>query len=565
MNTNPMLFLDGYKTDHRSQYPEGTQFVYSNLTARATRMKVDKTVFFGLQGFIKEFLIEEFNKNFFNRPKQEVLNKYKRRLTNYGSSITVDHIADLHDLGYLPIEIKALPEGSRVPLKVPYLTIVNTHEKFFWITNYLETLISSELWKPITSATTAYEFRKLADNYALETTGNTEGVQWQCHDFSMRGMSGVHDACVSGAGHLLSFTGTDTIPAIDYLEQYYNADSDKELIGASVPATEHSVMSLSTAVDSEFDTFKRLITETYPNGIVSIVSDTFDFWQVVTEFLPKLKSEIEARDGKCVIRPDSNDPVDILCGFNSDIEDFSDVRKEDLDKEVADYLLELVGEETPHGEHGDVERSELIKYNGEYLVAKIHNISWNRHDKQYYYIDMWEKPKITYTKPDNIHEIKGLIECLWDTFGGHINQQGYKVLSPKIGAIYGDSITLERANQIFEKLKQKGFASTNVVLGIGSYTYQYVTRDTHAMAVKATWGQVKDKPYNIFKDPKTDNGTKKSAKGLLKVERRGRDYYLEDQVTPQEEKQGSLRTVFLNGKMVEETSLSQIRNRLLNK
>lgn len=519
MNTNPMLFLDGYKTDHRSQYPEGTQFVYSNLTARATRMKVDKTVFFGLQGFIKEFLIEEFNKNFFNKPKQEVLNQYKRRLTNYGSSITVDHIADLHDLGYLPIEIKALPEGSRVPLKVPYLTIVNTHEKFFWITNYLETLISSELWKPITSATTAYEFRKLADKYALETTGNTEGVQWQCHDFSMRGMSGVHDACVSGAGHLLSFTGTDTIPAIDYLEQYYNADSDKELIGASVPATEHSVMSLSTAVDSEFDTFKRLITETYPNGIVSIVSDTFDFWQVVTEFLPKLKSEIEARDGKCVIRPDSNDPVDILCGATD-----------------GGYFVK----------------------DGKVYQEYEH---WSRDNGGF----ETSTTKIKVVVDRTVHETKGLIECLWDTFGGHINQQGYKVLSPKIGAIYGDSITLERANQIFEKLKQKGFASTNVVLGIGSYTYQYVTRDTHAMAVKATWGQVKDKPYNIFKDPKTDNGTKKSAKGLLKVERRGRDYYLEDQVTPQEEKQGSLRTVFLNGKMVEETSLSQIRNRLLNK
>src|SRR5690606_3285764 len=138
-------------------------------------------------------------------------------------------------------------------------------------------------------------------------------VDWQGHDFSMRGMAGLEAAELSGAGHLLSFTGTDTIPAIDFMEKYYNANSDNELIGGSVAATEHSVMSMGQN-NAEQDTFERLITEVYPSGIVSIVSDTWDLWKVLTEYLPNLKDKVMARDGKVVIRPDSGDPVDIICG-----------------------------------------------------------------------------------------------------------------------------------------------------------------------------------------------------------------------------------------------------------
>lgn len=277
MKTIPILLKDGYKVGHKFQYPEGTTLVYSNLTPRKSYDgEADGIIFFGLQYFIKEYLQQQFDENFFKQPKQKVIDHYKRRIDNYlgKDSITYDHIEKLHDLGYLPVEIKAMPEGSFVPMRVPVLTIKNTKPEFFWLTNMLETLMSAILWKPSTSATTSFRYLKQFTEYAKETVGNDTGfVTWQGHDFSFRGMSGVEDAVISGAGHLLSFTGTDTIPAIDFLESYYGANCEKELIGGSVPATEHSVMCMGTK-DSEIETFKRLITKTYPNGIVSIVSDT---------------------------------------------------------------------------------------------------------------------------------------------------------------------------------------------------------------------------------------------------------------------------------------------------
>jgi len=487
MTTSPILLKDGYKVGHKFQYPPGTTLVYSNLTPRKSRSaEMDEIVFFGLQYFISEYLIRQFNEEFFQRPKEEVLRTYARRMDNYlgKDSITYHHIAELHDLGYLPLEIKAIPEGSLVPMRVPVFTIKNTLPAFFWLTNMLETVLSAVLWKPSTSATTAFEYLRNFTRYARETVGeDTSFIPWQGHDFSFRGMSGIEDAVMSGAGHLLSFSGTDTIPAIDFLEQYYHADCEKELIGGSVPATEHSVMCMGTQGD-EMKTFERLITEVYPGGIVSIVSDTWDFWQVITEFLPRLKDRILVRNGKVVIRPDSGDPVKIIVGDAS--------------------------------------------------------------------------------APVGSPEYKGAIECMWETFGGTITPKGYKLLDSHIGLIYGDSITMERQLAILEGLKQKGFASYNVVLGIGSYTYEYVTRDTFGFAMKATYGEVNGVGRDIFKDPKTDDGTKRSAKGLMQVVRDARTGKLmaKDQCTWDEERRGELKPVFRDGKLLVDWTLAEIRERV---
>ncbi|PIL49930.1 nicotinate phosphoribosyltransferase, partial [Acinetobacter baumannii] len=228
----------------------------------------------------------------------------------------VDHIEALHDLGYLPLRIKALPEGSRVNMRVPVLTVINTDPRFFWLTNYIETVLSAELWKSCTTATIAYEYKRLLTQYAVKTGAPLDFIPVQGHDFSSRGMSGIYDAAQSGVGHLTSFIGTDSVASIDYAEEYYNATG---VIGVSVPATEHSVMCMGTE-DSELETFKRLICELYPSGVVSIVSDTWDFWRVITEFTVALKPEILARQpnalglAKLVFRPDSGDPVKIICG-----------------------------------------------------------------------------------------------------------------------------------------------------------------------------------------------------------------------------------------------------------
>lgn len=472
----PIAYTDFYKTDHRRQYPPKTEFVYSNLTPRGSRLKgVEAVVVFGIQYFIKEYLIKRFNDGFFHIPKNEAITKYKRRLDNAlgKDTVSMEHIGALWDVGYIPVEIKALEEGSLCPMRVPVLTIQNTAPMFFWVTNFLETLLAATLWGPITSATIAHTYRKILDDYAAKTSDIPEFVDWQGHDFSMRGMMGIEASCMSGAGHLLSFTGTDTIPAIDFLEEYYGADSDKELIGGSVPATEHSVMSVGGIVD-EVGTFKRLITEIYPSGIVSIVSDTWDFWKVMNEYLPALKDEIMQRDGKVVIRPDSGNPVHIICGG--------------------------VG-------------------------------------------------------------LKGAIEKLWDTFGGTVNSKGYKQLDPHVGLIYGDSITLDRCETICLELAKKGFASTNIVLGIGSYTYQYNTRDTFGFAVKATYAVVDGKPMNIWKDPKTDDGLKKSAKGLLCVDESGK---LLEEVSEEKANTGLLKTVFKDGHLTKESNLADIRSCIRN-
>lgn len=490
LKINPLTACDFYKTGHRVQYPEGTEYVYSNFTPRSTvranllEERYDgKIVFFGLQGFIKWFLIDTWNREFFGRDKQIVVGEYKRRLDNSlgKDSVAVDHIEALWDLGYLPLVIKALPEGSRVNVRVPMFTIANTDPKFFWLVNYLESVISAEVWKACTTATIAYEYRKLFDEFAEKTGSPKEFTIWQGHDFSMRGLSGIADASTSAAGHLLSFAGTDGILAIDYLENYYYANSDLELVGGSVPATEHSVMSMGLK-ESEIDTFKRLITKVYPSGIVSIVSDTWDFWQVISDYANKLKPIILKRDGKIVFRPDSGDPVKIVCG-------------------------------DPDAEKGSL-------------------------------------------------EYKGAIEVLWEIFGGTVTNEGYKLLDSHVGLIYGDSITLARANAIMHQLEAKGFASGNVVLGIGSYTYQYVTRDTFGFAMKATYGVVNGEGREIFKDPKTDTSGKKSARGLLRVEREKGDFILHDQQSEEGEKSGVLRVVFENGTAKNLTSLSEIRKTL---
>ncbi len=488
----PLNCIDFYKAGHRQQYPEGTELVVSNFTPRSGKHSnvenKEGIIFFGLQYFIQDFLIETWQKGFFNLPKEDVVAWYKKRMdTSLGmDAIPVDHIEALHDLQYLPIEIKAVPEGTFVPVGIPCMTIHNTLPSFFWLTNYLETILSSYMWLPCTSATTAYGYRKLLEHHADITGAPKEFIDFQGHDFSFRGMSSLQSAVVSGASHLLSFKGTDTVPAIDFMERYYAADCTKELIGCSVPATEHSVMCMDGET-GELETFRRLITKIYPKGIVSIVSDTWDFWQVLGEYSKILKDEIMARDGKVVFRPDSGNPADIICGTERDIMD------------------QALPERTP--------------------------------------------------------EEKGAVELLWEIFDGTVNEKGYKVLDQHVGLIYGDSITYQIAQEILTRLEKKGFASNNIVFGIGSYTYQFTTRDTWGWAVKATYGVVNGEARNIYKKPKTDNGAKNSAKGLLLVTK---DKKLKQEVSWEEfnSPDNLLQTVVKDNNWLGKDSLEAIRKRV---
>lgn len=509
---NPLFLTDGYKTGHHQQYPKGTTLVYSNFTPRSNKYApkgCDQLVSFGQQMVMVQ-IHEAFQNEFFSKPKEEVCGEMKRELSMYlGTDYDVTHFEELHDLGYLPIHVKGIEEGTLVPIKVPVLTIYNTHPKFYWVTNYLETILSNLLWKPMTSATIAHTYRKVLTKWQ-EKTDTEKGwfIDWQGHDFSMRGMDSVEAVISSGLGHLTSFSGSDSLPTIYGARKFYGEQGP---VCGSVNATEHSVMCAGGA-DDEVGTFRRLL-ETYPTGILSVVSDTWDLWKVCTEHVKTLKEEILSRDGKLVIRPDSGDPVEILCG-----------------------------------------------------VPSIHT----KH----------------LTLPKNSPELKGVIELLWDVFGGTVNEQGYKVLDSHIGAIYGDSITIDRADEICARLESKGFASTNVVLGIGSFTYQFNTRDTFGFAMKATYVEIKTEPYDgmvgrhivteqfgeyenyyvesreIFKDPITDDGTKKSATGLLCVEEIDGKIGLYDKVGWATEDTGLLQTIYKDGEFQNITTLTEIRERL---
>ncbi len=481
---NALLLTDGYKTGHHQQYPKGTEEVYSNWTPRSNKYApkgCDKVVSFGQQ-YVFKWLDAYFQDHFFSRPKDEVCQQIKEELSMYlGTDYNVSHFESLHDLGYLPIRVKSLPEGVEIPIRVPMVTVVNTKPEFYWVTNFLETILSTMLWLPMTSASIALCYKRIFKKWALATDEeNLEFINFQGHDFSMRGMGGLQSAVSSGMGHSTVFMGSDTLPAIHGLREYYNA---KDFVIGSVNATEHSVMCAGTK-DDEIGTFRELM-ETYPSGILSVVSDTWDLWKVLTEYLPVLKNEILSREGKLVIRPDSGDPVDIICGENRS-----------LDGETA--------------------------------------------------------------------QEKGVVELLWDTFGGTINAQGFKVLDGHIGAIYGDSITTERAENICQRLHDKGFSSTNVVLGIGSFTYQYNTRDTFGFAMKATSVVVNGERREIFKDPITDDGVKKSAKGLVRVDQVNGEYVLVDQVSEIEEREGALKTIYEDGQFYNTINLEEIRSSIDN-
>lgn len=494
MKQNPLLMIDGYKSSHHKMYPQGTTMVYSNFTPRSVKLMDENAkdiVVFGQQ-YVMKYLHELFQNNFFNEDKELVITHAKHYLSSYlNSEYDVTHFEKLWDLGYLPIKVKALEEGVVIHEKIPTLTIYNTHPDFYWLPNFLETIISSLIWKPLHSASIAFAFKKIFMKYAKETDKDNIGfVNFQGHDFSFRGMQHPESAISSGLGFLTSFMGTDTVPTLAAAEYYYNTTD----AGFSVPASEHSVM-CAYGKEDELAAFKRIL-EVYPTGIVSVVSDSFDLWQVCTTYLKELKDIVMARDGKLVIRPDSGDPVDIICGLNTRV-------------------------------------------------------------------------PIEYFQNTNTPDVKGVIELLWDIFGGTVNEQGYKVLDPHIGAILGDGVNLQRANEICKRLKAKGFATTNMVYGIGSYSMGYATRDNQGGAVKSTYVEVNGEGREIFKDPITDDGLKKSARGLIKVESEEvipgiKTYKLIDKCSWDEENTGELKVIYENGQFYNQTTLTEIRERINN-
>lgn len=485
-NTNPMLLIDFYKAVHSDMLPKKIEKSVSYFTPRMSRIKMwDKVVMFGLQAFIKTYLIEYFNKEFFEKTIEEAVGEYNRVLNAAlgKNAFKSEKIEKLHRLGYLPIEIKALPEGTKVPMHVPMFEISNTHPDFAWLPQALESLISAEMWHPMLSATVGATYREIVNKYYDISVDNNIPRAKALGDFSFRGQECLQSAVKSSAGWCLSFLNTATVPVIPFLEQMYNCDCEKEEVALGAVSTEHSVMCSNYAVDGdEITLLRRLLTEIYPDTSFSAVLDSYDYWNVIDEVLPKLKKEILEHNGCMLMRGDSGDCVEVV------------------------------------------------------------------------------------TKT---------VFKLWDIFGGTVNTKGYKVLNPHVKAIYGDSITIQRCEEIYKILIEHRFACSNVALGVGSFSMQCVeedgelkpfTRDTFSSCIKATYCEVDGTPIPIFKNPK-DGGFKKSQKGLCYVyaEKDGtlafRDGYTKENI-PKEK--NLLETVFKNGKLIEEQSLEDIRNLLNN-
>lgn len=483
--TNPMLLCDFYKAVHAEMLPHGMTKSVSYFTPRMSRVdRWQEVVMFGLQGFIKTYLIDYFNENFFHRTLPDVLHEYTRIMdyTLGAGTYSYQKIEDLYNLGYLPIEIVSLPEGTLVPMHVPMFGITNTHPNFAWLPQALESLISAEMWHPMIAATVGYTYRQIVNKYYDLTCDESIPKAKALGSFDFRGEECLQSAVKAGAGWCLSFLNTATVPTIPYLEQMYNCDCEKEPVAYGSPSTEHAVMCSNYAVDGdEITLLRRLLTEIYPNTSFSAVLDSYDYWNVIDNILPQLKQEILNHNGCMLMRGDSGDCVEVV------------------------------------------------------------------------------------TKT---------VFKLWEQFGGHINSKGYKVLDPHIKAIYGDSITIQRCEKIYQILMENGFACSNVALGVGSFSFQCIeedgilkvfTRDTFSSCIKATYCEINGRPTPIFKNPK-DGGFKKSQKGCCVVAagHEGKLFYVDGRTWEEAIRDSSnlLRPIFRDGELFEEQSLQEIRARL---
>ena len=488
-----LYLTDGYKIGHGKMLAPGTTKLYGTWIPRSVKHapKGIKKIVSAGQQLTWKYIHDEFQENFFNQPEENAF-QFVQDMSNYlGLPFDGTQFIELHRLGYLPIKVKTLPEGIETLPNVPHQTFINTVDGFAWLTLYLETIISSLSWKTSTAATIALKYLRTATEWVNKTDpAQSFLIPFLCHDFSARGLDSMLSV---GLGHAFSFMGSDTLIVIPGSRYYYGVGPDEHPI-ASVNASEHSVSTTKIFTCGE----KQMLIDwmnTFNEGILSVVMDTFDITRVAKPgeggYCFDLKEQITNRNGKLVIRPDSGDPVEIICG------------------------------------HG---RTEL-----------------NDAEKRAFYPEFYTK---------------GLIECLWDIFGGTVNEQGYKVLDPHIGAIYGDSITTDRQLEIYQRLAAKGFAATNIVLGVGSFTYQYNTRDTFGFAAKGAWFENGGIEYNIYKDPVSDDGTKKSLKGLCSVVLNNGEYEVLTECTHEQESQGELHTIYENGTFYNQVTLSKIRSRI---
>jgi nicotinamide phosphoribosyltransferase len=299
-NHNIVLNSDSYKYSQFSQYPPNTEYIYSYIESRGGTY--DATVFFGLQAFIKEYLVGPV-------VTMDMIDEAEALITAHGEPFNREgweYIVREHG-GNLPVIIKAVPEGTVVGVKNVLATIENTDPACYWLTSFLETALLRAIWYPTTVATNSYENKKLILEY-LEKTGDPTSIDFKLHDFGARGVSSLESAGIGGAAHLVNFQGTDTVEALLFARRYYNAD----MAGFSVPAMEHSTVT-SWGREGEVDSYRNMVkVNGKPGGIVSVVSDSYDIFAACEKWGTELKQDVLDSGATLVVRPDSGDPADVV-------------------------------------------------------------------------------------------------------------------------------------------------------------------------------------------------------------------------------------------------------------
>ena len=570
MKMNPFLLTDFYKLTHILQYRPELRELVSYLTPRGSRLKgVNKVVFFGLSAYVHSYIVQNFRENFFRRNFEYCECEIREVLelglgyTDEMIDKTIEHFKALHDLGYLPVEINAVPEGTLVPMGVPCLEIKSTNPDFFWVGQALEASLSAAIWHPMVSATIAREYRKIARGAFSATVENGIDERTAMCDFSMRGQESNESAVNASVAWLTSMWNSSTVAARKHIKDVYGIakspvnpvtkehrpqftwgvrDKMKNTIVRGLTSTEHSVMTSHACLDGgdEIPTFKYLF-DLYKNVSFAAVCDSYDFWNVLTNILPNnFRQEIDERGKRGVfigVRHDSAEPVDALCGTVHQINNNGILKMGQVPSYMVDgyeqlYTINITLEEMERLKK--LNAIEKISINNDEFDDEVFEIctfsgAFNRHVTDDGREVAWATVKRLYHS--RTWEEKGMVETMYEIFGGTVNSKGYKVLNPGIKAVYGDSITITRAKKIYERLAAKGFAANNVSLGVGSFSFQALenedgtlspfTRDTFSICVKCSHSKYCDENGEIqerfvYKDPKGWS-SKKSTRGLCQI------------------------------------------------
>lgn len=562
---------DGYKLDHVSQYVDGTNHVYNNFTPRSHKLANvirehfdGKIVFFGLQLAIMEWH-RRWQTQFFDQPKARVIAAYERRVKHYVGQDNGDNgiamMAALHDLGYLPIRIKALPEGSRVPMRVPCFMMNNTHDDFAPLVNYSETYFSTMVWPMCNAASLSEQYWKASVRAAEKSGAPAFWAAIANHCFAGRGHRGDQDGMLSAMAHMIFSIGTDTLWAIDGIEEYYGGNVETECIGVSVNAFEHATASQRIAhFGSETESLRDALVNLYPRGIFSYVGDTEDLFGLLDKSIRELKDIILGRQpdssGLCklVIRPDSSrkSPKEIILGYKV-FDGFEEVEAPNLNPPTRYAKDGWVAVPYPYSDFYDFEDNgfDSVLIDGKIFDAEVDEDC------------IAPTFRVNVDQPFDALEARGMLDILWEIFGGTVNEKGLRVLNDKVGIIYGEGITLEMQTDIYNEMIARGWCVSNVLFGVGSWAFlKDSSRDSYGIAIKATNSVVNGEELPMQKKPKTDSGLKHSAKGLLRAEEENGTFVLYENQTPEQYEQGAMRDVYFEGFMPNLQTFAEIRERV---